>query len=1229
MRRILTIALAVIAILGLAGWGVLQSQSFWRWGGWELVNLAQDRLNGELRVGGVQGQPFTGFTFTDVTLAWSQGEILHTDKLELRFSLWSFLRLQPVIAAITIHEPRLTLRQDREGRWEVATLLKKRPPPPFKSLDFRQILVQRGQAVLIRPGGDQLFEDLDLDLGFTVLHPKRPEQEIRVPRAAVAATTPMGRFGLKASLTYAQNRLTIGSLDFESGKHLLSSLSGEGILGPQEARFTFNVGPIPGELLHRLWPRWPEQWNVDGKFRLTILDLNRYEVTGAGVLQQASFDLKGAVSREDGRLTYDLEAKLGGMRPELLGPFHPQWAQKLKDLSPVAARLALKGAGLSWPPEQLDWSLDTTAFRGHGVSVEQLKINLAGNAREQNLKGLARGNFGQISLTGAGPLFSNLKCDLKLQVENFQPARLGLEKAGETNLNGKFTGVFNWPDSRALASLKVSGDLEARGRVGQEPLEDLRARLIWQQPKLEIPKASLRLGPLAADLSGSIDGDRLNWQCKGSLAPGPSRPYLPIATQGKTELSGALTGTFQAPHFSLQGNGAGLTTNGLSLKFFTFKANGAGWPPATGDLEVKGTGLSTPAGTFSQANLSCRGEAGLWQMHFAAGAPGGSQAEVSGTADLRTRPISLVLPKFSWRSPEYTITNTGPVQLRLLPGLQLATGAFKANGGELTVKLEAQGSRLAGLLNLRNFPAKIFGFQGPSLKGGIDGQVAIAGEPGAPLLQGKVNWGPGQMGDFLFQALKATFNYQAGFLQLSGSLDEKVPGPRLVWEGRIPLHLSLIPLKWSLGDRNLALTVKGEKTNLAMLTAIPQVQAAEGELNIMAQLQGNPHRPQVTGHVRWGEGSIKFRLAGVPYRLLPGEARLQGGKITIPDLTLQSGGTLHLSGDLALKGFTPGQLELRGQLSNFLALQREGTQAEGNGTIVLTGPWDHARLTGQILIPKATFATSFFQAGPHPDIILVNKPVAPEATAKAPSNLVFWKNLQIDLTLQSAGEVWIKNKDIKVDMQGSLKVVKAPGQDKIATAGVVRAVKGTIELQGRTFKVAEGSVTLSGQPGVPGTLAGRAISEMQEIILFLDISGPTSKPVVRLSSDPPLPPPDVLSYLVFGRPAATLNKDEYTTVGQRAVGLMGGISAKKFQEILGTDFPLVGNVSMRSGEKTVGVTKPLTKELSVSFERKTDPLYRENTDQVRVEYKVNKYMSVESTAGRRNTGGDVLFNYDF
>ncbi len=72
------------------------------------------------------------------------------------------------------------------------------------------------------------------------------------------------------------------------------------------------------------------------------------------------------------------------------------------------------------------------------------------------------------------------------------------------------------------------------------------------------------------------------------------------------------------------------------------------------------------------------------------------------------RPISLVLQKFTWRSQQYAIANTGPVQLRLLPGLQLAAGDFKVNDGDLTLKSKPQGARLAGQVNLKKFPPSLF-----------------------------------------------------------------------------------------------------------------------------------------------------------------------------------------------------------------------------------------------------------------------------------------------------------------------------------------------------------------------------------------------------------------------------------------------------------------------------------------------------------------------------------------
>ena len=265
MRRVLLIALSVILLLGVAGWGALKSQAFWRWGGWEVVNLAQDRLNGELQVAAVQGHALTGFTFTGVTLTGPQGEILYTPKVELRFSLWSLLRLQPVIGSLVVHQPRLTLRQDREGHWELASILKKRPPPPFRSLDFSAILLEHGQAVVIRSGVSQRFEDLDLSLGLTVLHPRSPRQEVRVRRLDLAAATPLGRFALRGGFTYAQGRLAFDSLEVQRGGQSLASLQ-EGVLGPGHGGlFSFELGPAFGPLLGLLQPGWPRGLGNRGK----------------------------------------------------------------------------------------------------------------------------------------------------------------------------------------------------------------------------------------------------------------------------------------------------------------------------------------------------------------------------------------------------------------------------------------------------------------------------------------------------------------------------------------------------------------------------------------------------------------------------------------------------------------------------------------------------------------------------------------------------------------------------------------------------------------------------------------------------------------------------------------------------------------------------------------------------------------------------------------------------
>ena len=156
---------------------------------------------------------------------------------------------------------------------------------------------------------------------------------------------------------------------------------------------------------------------------------------------------------------------------------------------------------------------------------------------------------------------------------------------------------------------------------------------------------------------------------------------------------------------------------------------------------------------------------------------------------------------------------------------------------------------------------------------------------------------------------------------------------------------------------------------------------------------------------------------------------------------------------------------------------------------------------------------------------------------------------------------------------------------------------------------------------------------MDDITLVLTVTGTMSNPQIRLESLPPLPPADVLSYLVFGAPSATLTKDQYMALGAQQLGVLGGISANKLSEILGSAIPFLGGIKVKSGmlggRPTVGVGKEVTKNVSVFVGRNLNEERGVYEQQVGIQYKFNKHLSVESQIGQRNSGADVLFNYDF
>jgi translocation and assembly module TamB len=380
--------------------------------------------------------------------------------------------------------------------------------------------------------------------------------------------------------------------------------------------------------------------------------------------------------------------------------------------------------------------------------------------------------------------------------------------------------------------------------------------------------------------------------------------------------------------------------------------------------------------------------------------------------------------------------------------------------------------------------------------------------------------------------------------------------------------------------------------------------------------------------VRWRAGALKLHQAGTPYVLAPGEIRLQGDKIVIPGLVIQSNGTIRLSGEIVLAGAL--QAQARVQADNFLLIDRGGNEVWTNGFIDLKGPFSGLVASGRLVVPKARFRPAFFRSGMDPDVILV--PIKPKSQAEATAAPAIYRNLRLDVTLENSGNAWLIDPMGKVEMLANLKIRKDPGQ-KLAFGGEVRALKGSLDIEERTFTVQQALLRMPGVAGKPITIDGKAVHEMDDITLVLTVNGTMSNPQIRLESLPPLPPADVLSYLVFSAPAATLTKQQYMALGAQQLGVLGGISSSKLSEILGSTIPFLGGIKVKSdmlgGRPTVGVGKNITKNVSVFAGRNLNEERGVYEQQVGIQYKVNKHLSIESQIGQRNSGADVLFNYDF
>lgn len=1226
----LLVLLGVLAAAALALW---RSEGFWHAGGRVLLSWLEGRLPGQIRVEKWEGHPLTGLVLRGVTVMSQAGEVLAAPQVKVRLSLWSVVTLQPVIGYLELVEPRITLRTGDMGLFPLNSQPQERGETRLacKSLTLSEVVVKKGQLFLHRGGEVRQFRDLEAQLTLTLLYPGQPRQMLLLRRARLEAASPWGPFRLTCRLSYGHRSLNLLALALKSRERTWLTLSGDLNFGEKDTgvQLQGEVGPLSGKDLHETTNFWPPDLELEGRFQIAGT-LSELKAKLEGRVAEGSFTLEGHLQRQGAAWEAQGDLSLGNLKPALVASFSRWWAKQLDGLEPftLQGRVQVRGAAWSW--EQFQGRFTGGPRRWGLRHLEHLELTLAGTPRSQQLTVSLQGNFGRAAVNFKGLLFPGPQGEVEVRGEGLRPSLLGLPGPPEDLFTGTFQGTFRLPRWTTPTEAAVAGDLKGHGRWRGTPLSEVRARLSWERHKLTISRAELTWGNLRAAVQGTVTPERLELRGEGQLLPGAGGPF-PAALKGQLHWQGACSGTPSAPHLTFKAQGRHLTWSGLGLETLNLLACLEGWDLRGGHLQLKGQGWRTPMGNFSQASFNCQGTGGNWRLGLKGASPQGPRVEMAGTANSLTRPLEVGLEKFWYQRNQVTVESARPVRLRLFPGVEVEPAAFRINQGLVQLEAKIREDRVSGHLTAEKVPAGVLTLRGWPLEGELKAQVSLGGEARRPVLKGEITLSPGRLGDFPFHSLTGAFAYQERQLTVSGQMEQRPGGPRLSLNGRLPVQFSLSPFEWTLGQEDLQLRLEGDRADLALLAALtPEVAAASGPLNLKVEWQGPAARPQVNGEVRWGEGSLKFRQAGLPYRLRPGVIRLQGNTLSIPQIVLDSRGTAIITGEVRLSGFHLDKVNLTAELENFRALSRAGSEARGGGSLFLKGDSQELALTGRLKVTQANFRSIFFATGLHEDIVLVHSPGPAPPPGEPGADLVsgLANRLRMDLILESSGGVWVRDPQFRVELAGTLRALKKPGESALV-AGQLRALQGTIDIQGRAFKIVEGTLNFPEVLRLPITLSGRAVYEMPDVTLLLTLSGPATSPVLQYSSIPPLPPSDVLAYLLFGRPTRTLNREEYQVVSPEALGALGGLAAKKLQDFLGKGFPLLGDITFKGDTERVGLSKPLTKDLSISLERKINPLSRDDENQIRLEYRINRHLGVESQMGKRNSGADVIFNFDF
>jgi len=760
--------------------------------------------------------------------------------------------------------------------------------------------------------------------------------------------------------------------------------------------------------------------------------------------------------------------------------------------------------------------------------------------------------------------------------------------AGVRLYSGKFENMYSQPRIRTdlgfsgLSLRSIIGGRQVRGRVKgglrvSGPLSGLRGRFWGDIPKLMVKSQKYENGKVEVAISRGdylleyagiehAKGGRVRawgaYRKGGGISLTAQLEKLPLAgipglttiapdtiaglLDGRVEISGSqswpiLAGSIELLKAKVRGIYMGSTKVDIKPEAKVSDISGElfGHFKLSGEVALKPKPLLNLEVTFDKFPL----EKLLPEMKEVANA----QGHVSGkleialdqggvknmAAQLDELRVTMLQKSLDPLSPpeEFHIHNEKPILLAY-NGQKLKIGSFHLTGaaGDFTLTGWASENnsdiRLNGSVGLK--PLELFVREHlDELKGDVLANIKITGDLSKPRLAGSLKM---KDASILLAERQQRLEFPSGTLRIRDKgkgwdrisvtlqrLMVKVGEEALYADGTLSLS------EWK--PERFALRLKGYLSGKALEIAAPKyVSHAHGKTKIDLQVSGTPEENDIKGTAVLERTEIALRGVRSHVVLESGELGFEGGRLTVNNFRGRiDDGYISGSGHIGLKGMQLAEVDLKISAQNIPYREPRVYEVEFGANIRVTGDREGMTVSGQVDLVDGRYVQKF-------DVVkqaFLKRRVS-EASASSWKDNKTLANLALNLSVSTAGNIYIQNNIADMNLDGSIYVGGTLADPQLG--GQIQVDEGNFRIpfmRGK-YQVQKGIVDFNRGEEPYLDLSGETTVRDRtdtEHLVTLTLTGFLSEIRIDFTSDTNLPKSQILLLLASGRTTDSLRQD--------------------------------------------------------------------------------------------------------